>query len=441
MEKEIKVIITEEDIDKNNTAYNENREFYVYEHIRLDNMTCFYVGKGKGERAYDLERNDHHDRISNRHGHKVVIIKNNLNEDEAFELEREIIEDYVFTFGYGIDIEGYRDFSNKKYLTNCTWGGEGISGMHHSEESKKKMSESMKGKQFSEEHKQRMSESLKGRNSPFYGKHHSEEAKQMMSESHKGIQFSEEHKQRMSESMKGKNNPMYGKKHSEETKRKISESKKGKISPMYGKHHSEETKRKMSKKLKGRISCNKGKKLSEETKRKIGEASKGRKHSEEAKRKIGEASSKKVICITTGKIFNSITEASNYYNVSHISSCCRGELNSAGKLNGEPLKWKYLEDYNNDFKRRKFSEEAKRKMSEAQSKKVICITTGKIFNSCKEAGSYYNIAPDNVSSCCRGIIYKSVGKLNGERLKWKYLKDYNNEFKGILMNPIMNKRC
>lgn len=28
----------------------ENKDYYVYEHIRLDNNTCFYVGKGRGER-------------------------------------------------------------------------------------------------------------------------------------------------------------------------------------------------------------------------------------------------------------------------------------------------------------------------------------------------------------------------------------------------------
>ena len=349
MEKEIEereIITTEEDINKNNPAYfennenenNENREFYVYEHIRLDNNTCFYVGKGKGNRAYETDRNDFHNNISNSYGIAVVIVKDNLTEEEAFELERDTIEDYIFTFGYGIEIDGYKNRENDEFLTNMTFGGEGVSGGH-----------------LSEEHKQKLSESHNG-------KHHSEETKM-----------------KMSESRKGKNNPLYGKKRSEETKRKI-----------------------------------------------------------------GEAGSKKVICITTGKIFNSMTEAGNYYNASHITGCCRGESKSSGKLpNGEPLKWKYLENYNNEFKGilinpwnkgKKLFEEHELKFSKVNSKKVICITTGKIFNSCKEAVVYYNVS--SVSRCCRGVL-KSAGKLpDGTKLKWKFLENYDyNDFKGILINP------
>ena len=319
MEKELKereIITTEENIDKNNPAYfenNENREFYVYAHIRLDKMETFYIGKGKGERAYDLERNDHHDNISNMCGHAVLIIKDNLTEEEAFELERDTIEDYVFNLGYGIDIEGYKDYDHElPHLTNMTWGGEGVSGMHHSEETKLKLSEVNKGK------------------------HHSEETKQKLSESHKGqVAWNK------------------GKKTSEESKRKISESMKGKNAGekngMWGKkgiyHHSEESKLKMSEKMKGK---NAGEKNGMWGKKGIYH------RSEEAKRKIGEKLSKKIICITTGKIFNSQTEAAIYYNVarSNIVYCCRGTRKSAGKLpNGEPLKWKYLENYNNESKK------------------------------------------------------------------------------------------
>ena len=59
-----------------------------------------------------------------------------------------------------------------------------------------------------------------------------------------------------------------------------------------------------------------------------------------------EKASKKVICVTTGKIFKSIAEASKYYNLrgNHISACCKGKLKSCGKhpITGEKLVWKYL---------------------------------------------------------------------------------------------------
>lgn len=54
-----------------------------------------------------------------------------------------------------------------------------------------------------------------------------------------------------------------------------------------------------------------------------------------------------VICVTTGKYFDSIIDASNYYKINKtgISACCRGKQKTAGKLNGVPLKWMYLSDF------------------------------------------------------------------------------------------------
>ena len=56
---------------------------------------------------------------------------------------------------------------------------------------------------------------------------------------------------------------------------------------------------------------------------------------------------KKVLCITTGEEFDSETEASLKTNtqIAHISKCCKGKRNSAGKhpITGEKLKWKYSE--------------------------------------------------------------------------------------------------
>jgi len=64
-----------------------------------------------------------------------------------------------------------------------------------------------------------------------------------------------------------------------------------------------------------------------------------------------------IICITTGEIFQSITQAFNKYNISigNIVKCCQGKRNYCGKnpKNGEDLRWMYFEDYikiNKDLK-------------------------------------------------------------------------------------------
>jgi hypothetical protein len=110
-----------------------------------------------------------------------------------------------------------------------------------SEETKKKISESLKG----EKHPNF------GKPSPMRGKSHSIETRKKMSEKRKGI------------SAWNKNI-----KQSEETKKKISESLKGEKHPNFGKHLSNETKEKIRQK---NIGQNKGIPRSEETKKKISE--------------------------------------------------------------------------------------------------------------------------------------------------------------------------
>ena len=62
--------------------------------------------------------------------------------------------------------------------------------------------------------------------------------------------------------------------------------------------------------------------------------------------KIKNGNSKVIICITTGEIFNSLSDAAKYYGISSISnitSCCKGRQKSTGKhpVTGEKLVWKY----------------------------------------------------------------------------------------------------
>ena len=77
---------------------------------------------------------------------------------------------------------------------------------------------------------------------------HSEETKYKISNSLKGRQFSEEHLQNLKKPKPwqlGKPSHRKGKKASEETRQKISQAKKGNPSPMLGKKHSETSREKM----------------------------------------------------------------------------------------------------------------------------------------------------------------------------------------------------
>ena len=85
----------------------------------------------------------------------------------------------------------------------------------------------MWGKKHSDESKRKMSESKKGKNHPMWGKIPSDETKNKISESNKGKKKSDETKRKMSEAkIRSKSSGMLGKKHSDETKRKMSESQK-----------------------------------------------------------------------------------------------------------------------------------------------------------------------------------------------------------------------
>lgn len=95
------------------------------------------------------------------------------------------------------------------------------------DEVRRNMSIAQLGKKMSEETKKKMSESLKGENNPNYrkcgelsfhkGRKRSDETKQKIREAATGRKLSEEHKQKLLEAN-------IGKKHSDATKRKMSES-------------------------------------------------------------------------------------------------------------------------------------------------------------------------------------------------------------------------
>lgn len=61
--------------------------------------------------------------------------------------------------------------------------------------------------------------------------------------------------------------------------------------------------------------------------------------------------SKKIVCLTTGRVFNNIREAEEFYCLNNIgpniNRCCHNKRKSAGKhpVTGDKLVWLFLDDY------------------------------------------------------------------------------------------------
>jgi hypothetical protein len=160
----------------------------VYRHIRTDLNIPFYIGIGKEvTRAYSkTHRNDHWSHIVDKTSYEVHILFDDVSYEFAKEKEKEFIELYKRKEDGGI-------------LCNLTKGGDGVLGIRHTEEARKKMGEPNKGKTISEWHRQRVSEFHTGRK-------HSEETRKRMSESQigkgLGVKASEETRKKMCESSK-----------------------------------------------------------------------------------------------------------------------------------------------------------------------------------------------------------------------------------------------
>jgi len=151
--------------------------FCVYEHIRPDTNAIFYVGKGSHVRANSKHRRNKHwnSVVSKAGGYSVRLVADNLEEDLSFLVEMERI-DQLKRIGLK--------------LTNKTDGGEGPSGMRHTDEAKRKIAEAQTGEKhwtvghvFTEEHREKMRQN--GRKIVF-----TDEVKAKISASSKGRKLS-----------------------------------------------------------------------------------------------------------------------------------------------------------------------------------------------------------------------------------------------------------
>jgi hypothetical protein len=120
---------------------------------------------------------------------------------------------------------------------------------------------------------------------------------------------------------------------------------------------------------------------------------------------------KKVICLNDMKVFESLKECAEFYDLNYgkLSSVLRGERNQT---------------FNKQFS---FYEEGKeyslKELKDRKHKKVICVETKQIFNSCKEAANFCNLKDaSSISRCCKNKL-KTAGNLH-----WEYLDKENETY-------------
>lgn len=162
----------------------DNRDHYIYKHIRLDTNEVFYVGVGSNKKKsiyYRAHRKDGRNslwtNIVNKVSYRIEILVENITKEEAWAKEIELIAYYKRRCDGGT-------------LANLSLGGGGPLGVQSIPNRVTKPNRRNTGKKLSEAHKQRLREFNLGRKT-------SPETKEKLRQINLGLVFKEETKAKL----------------------------------------------------------------------------------------------------------------------------------------------------------------------------------------------------------------------------------------------------
>lgn len=128
----------------------------------------------------------------------------------------------------------------------------------------------------------------------------------------------------------------------------------------------------------------------------------GYKHTEEAKKKMSETKKNTISPMKNPDVVLKTVESRKWYRHS------------------EDVKKKISDAWTEDMKLDAANRLSNRN-KDTKSIPVLCIETGMIYDSAREAERITGISQATISKCCNGYKYQSAGKgENGEKLHWRY---------------------
>jgi len=150
-------------------------------------------------------------------------------------------------------------------------------------------------------------------------------------------------------------------------------------------------------------------------------------HSEVSKEKMRgykNPASRKVICITTGKIFDTTKQGASYYRLTrkNVGDCCTGMQEFTNRYGeGEALKWMYYEEYL-EFGEFNICDIIK-------TNRVICLDTGQVYDNPYKAHEATGYKTGSIKRECLQMLYKGENKpvtntKTNEETTWMYYEDY-----------------